>query len=153
MSCVPPSPPYALRLVRHSAVSAKLDSETVVGNHRRAHHDRGSERPAQRVSIAIARVLSLTQRRSEATSRRSHASCAANCGPCHTEFGLGGHNVGSATLEIATANAARLGATLIQRLDGGGMPPACLGVPGDPSCISVEDLATIQAWLDTGLAP
>lgn len=77
----------------------------------------------------------------------------ANCGPCHTELGRGGHNVGSSTLAIADADARRLGATLIQRLDGGGMPPACTGVPGDPSCISVEDLATIQAWLDTGLAP
>jgi len=77
----------------------------------------------------------------------------ANCTPCHTELGRGGHNVGSPTLAIADADARRLGATLIQRLDGGGMPPACTGVPGDPNCIAVEDLATIQSWLDTGLAP
>ena len=77
----------------------------------------------------------------------------ANCGPCHTGLGRGGHNVGSATLAEADADARRLGATIIERLDGGGMPPTCTGVPGDPGCISVENLATIQAWLDTGLAP
>lgn len=77
----------------------------------------------------------------------------ASCGPCHTGLGRGGHNVGSVTLAEADADARRLGATIIQRLDGGGMPPACTGVPGDPGCISVENLATIQAWLDTGLAP
>lgn len=77
----------------------------------------------------------------------------ANCSPCHTELGRGGHNVGSPTLEVADADARRLGATIIQRLDGGGMPPTCSGVPGDPGCISVENLATIQTWLDTGLAP
>jgi hypothetical protein len=76
-----------------------------------------------------------------------------NCGPCHTELGRGGHLVGSPTLEVADADARRLGATLIERLDGGGMPPACTGVPGDPNCIAVADLATIQLWLDTGLAP
>lgn len=77
----------------------------------------------------------------------------ASCGPCHTGLGRGGHNVGSATLAEADADARRLGATIIQRLDGGGMPPACTGAPGDAGCISVENLATIQAWLDTGLAP
>ncbi len=76
-----------------------------------------------------------------------------NCTPCHTQLTRGGHSVGNPTLAIADADARRLGATLVQRLDGGGMPPACTGVPGDPNCIAVDDLATIQAWLDTGLAP
>jgi hypothetical protein len=75
------------------------------------------------------------------------------CSPCHTTLGRGGHLVGSADLATAFADATRLGTTLIDRLDGGGMPPACTGVPGDPGCISVEDLVLIELWLDTGMSP
>jgi hypothetical protein len=61
--------------------------------------------------------------------------------------------VGSADLAVAFADATRLGQTLIARLDGGGMPVGCSGEPGDPGCIAVDDLATIQAWIAGGLAP
>jgi hypothetical protein len=77
----------------------------------------------------------------------------SNCTPCHTTLRRGGHSVGSADLAVAFADATLLGSTLIERLDGGGMPLGCEGVPGDPGCISIEDLATVQAWIDDGLAP
>jgi hypothetical protein len=75
------------------------------------------------------------------------------CAPCHTDFGLGGHNVGSADLATAFEDAQRVGERLVIRLDGGGMPIGCSGNPGDPGCIAVDDLATIQAWIDGGFAP
>jgi hypothetical protein len=56
-------------------------------------------------------------------------------------------------LAIADADARRLGATLVERLDGGGMPQGCNGSPGDPGCIAIADLALVQLWLDTGMAP
>jgi hypothetical protein len=77
----------------------------------------------------------------------------ANCSPCHTTNRFGGHSVGSADLSVAFADATRLGQTLIVRLDGGGMPLGCAGEPGDEGCIAVADLATIQAWIDGGMAP
>ena len=77
----------------------------------------------------------------------------AGCGTCHTTLRRGGHSVGSPTLATALADARRLGGTLSERLDGGGMPPACSGSPGDVGCISVTDLATIRLWVGTGMAP
>ena len=77
----------------------------------------------------------------------------ARCSSCHGVGRAGGHSVGSSVLATAYADAQRLGSTLIDRLDGGGMPPACSGQPGDPGCIAVAELATIQGWLDTGMAP
>ena len=77
----------------------------------------------------------------------------ASCSSCHGTRRAGGHSVGSPTLATAYADAQRLGFTLIDRLDGGGMPPACSGLPGDPGCIAVSELATIRRWLDTGQAP
>jgi hypothetical protein len=56
-------------------------------------------------------------------------------------------------LATAYADAQRLGFVLIDRLDGGGMPPACAGPPGDPGCIAVADLALIRRWIETGMAP
>jgi hypothetical protein len=77
----------------------------------------------------------------------------SGCTPCRTGLGLGGHNVGAADLATAFADAQRLGERLIVRLDGGGMPIGCAGNPGDPGCIAVDDLATIQSWIDGGFAP
>jgi hypothetical protein len=77
----------------------------------------------------------------------------SSCVPCHTTSRFGGHSVGSADLAVAFADATRLGPTLVARLDGGGMPLGCTGNPGDPGCISVEALATVEAWLDDGQAP
>jgi hypothetical protein len=76
-----------------------------------------------------------------------------NCTPCHSTLNRGGHSVGSAMLAIADADARRLGATLVERLDGGGMPQGCDGLPGDPGCIAIADLALVQLWIDTGMAP
>ena len=77
----------------------------------------------------------------------------ASCAPCHTSLRTAGHSVGSADLAVAFADATRLGETLLQRLDGGGMPLGCAGVPGDEGCLSIEDFDTVQAWVDGGLAP
>jgi hypothetical protein len=78
----------------------------------------------------------------------------ARCASCHGTRRAGGHSVGSAVLGTAYSDAQRLGSTLIERLgSGGGMPPACSGQPGDPGCITVLELGTIQRWLDTGMAP
>jgi hypothetical protein len=35
----------------------------------------------------------------------------------------------------------------------GGMLPACTGLPGDPGCISVENLLLIQLCIDDGMSP
>jgi hypothetical protein len=75
------------------------------------------------------------------------------CSPCHTSLRRGGHSVGSANLAVAFADATRLGPTLIDRLDGGGMPLGCTGNPGDEGCIAIDDLATVEAWIDGGMAP
>jgi hypothetical protein len=75
------------------------------------------------------------------------------CSPCHTSLRRGGHSVGSADLAVAFADATRLGPILIDRLDGGGMPLGCAGNPGELGCIAIDDLATIQAWIDGGMAP
>jgi mono/diheme cytochrome c family protein len=77
---------------------------------------------------------------------------AANCGPCHTTNGAAGHNVGG-PLPGSFQDAQRLGQTLVDRIDGGGMPPNCNGDPGDPGCLSVEEVALVQAWIDQGLEP
>jgi hypothetical protein len=74
----------------------------------------------------------------------------ANCSPCHTTGRSGGHSVGSASLSTAYADATRLNTRLLDRLDGGGMPPSCSSEPGDPGCISVQDLATIALWIESG---
>ena len=63
-------------------------------------------------------------------------------------------------IETAYADAVRLGQTLIERVDGGGMPPSDApppnncgaeggGIqPGDPGCLSVEAVALIQTWIN-----
>jgi hypothetical protein len=81
---------------------------------------------------------------------------AQRCGTCHTTDGYAGHNVGSADLEAAYADAVRLGRDLVDRINGGGMPPSnaeppndCAdgAGPGDPGCVTVEELNRVQTWL------
>ncbi len=81
---------------------------------------------------------------------------AQRCGPCHTTDGYAGHNVGGADLEAAYADAVRLGQDLVGRINGGGMPPSdapppndCAdgAGPGDPGCVTVEELNRVQTWL------
>jgi hypothetical protein len=77
---------------------------------------------------------------------------ARSCGPCHTTRGAAGHNVGG-PLPGSYQDALRLGPTLLQRIDGGGMPPACNGDPGDPGCLSVAEVQLVQTWITQGSEP
>ena len=82
-----------------------------------------------------------------------------SCGPCHVDLGYGGHNVGG-ELEVAYQDAVVLGQTLITRIDGGGMPPPNAAPPndcgaqgrgsepGDQGCLTVAEVALVQAWID-----
>jgi hypothetical protein len=88
--------------------------------------------------------------------RDIHPIFAQRCGPCHVTDSSGGHNVGSADLDIAYADAVELGQTLVIMIDGGGMPPpeadppnncAYGDGPGDPGCVTVAELELVQAWL------
>lgn len=88
-----------------------------------------------------------------------HPIFAEKCGSCHVTDSYGGHNVGGA-LTQAYADAVRLGPVLVQRLDGGGMPPADApppndcgadgrgNQPGDEGCLSVAEVALVQSWID-----
>jgi hypothetical protein len=87
-----------------------------------------------------------------------HPIFEASCGPCHVTDGSAGHNVGG-ELATAYADAVGLGQTLIDRVDGGGMPPPYAEAPnncgaeggdqpGDPGCLSVEEVALIQTWIN-----
>ena len=88
-----------------------------------------------------------------------HPLFEASCGPCHVSFNSGGHNVGG-PLEDAYVEAVDLGQTLVQRIDGGGMPPPDADPPndcgaegrgdqpGDEGCLTVDQVALVQAWID-----
>jgi hypothetical protein len=77
---------------------------------------------------------------------------SANCGPCHTTNGFAGHNVGG-PLPASYDDALELGEILLDRIDGGGMPPTCAGDPGDPGCLSVEQVQTVADWIEQGSNP
>jgi hypothetical protein len=81
---------------------------------------------------------------------------AQRCGPCHVSDGSAGHNVGSSDLGVAYADAVEQGQTLFDRINGGGMPPSfaeppnnCANGagPGDPGCVTIEELELVQAWI------
>lgn len=82
----------------------------------------------------------------------------ASCGPCHVTDGSAGHNVGG-ELPGAYLDAVELGPSLVTRIDGGGMPPAYADPPndcgaeggdqpGDPGCMTPEEVALVQRWID-----
>jgi hypothetical protein len=92
-----------------------------------------------------------------------HPIFEASCGPCHVTDGSAGHNVGG---EIGQAylDAVRLGQTLVTRIDGGGMPPSYAPAPndcgngggdqpGDPGCLTVDEVALVQAWINQCFPP
>jgi hypothetical protein len=76
----------------------------------------------------------------------------ARCAPCHTTGRSGGHSAGSPTLATAFADSMRVSDDLVDRLDGGGMPPGC-SVAGTAPCIPVPDLETVEDWIAGGLQP
>jgi hypothetical protein len=80
------------------------------------------------------------------------------CNPCHVTLGTAGHNVGG-ELNAAYDDAVRLGSRLVSRINGGGMPPSDAeppyncgavggGQPGDEGCLTVAQVALVQAWID-----
>lgn len=73
------------------------------------------------------------------------------CAPCHAGSGLGGNNIGGPEVDDAFEEASALADNVVNRISNGGMPPACAGGdPGDSGCVSEEDLATIEAWVEAG---
>ena len=70
----------------------------------------------------------------------------SNCVPCHETLRSGGHNVAAADVNEAYGFVDDIKASLVGRVNGGGMPPDCNGVPGDPGCISVAELDLIVRW-------
>ena len=71
------------------------------------------------------------------------------CAECHSVLAYAGHNVGSPDVAEAYDDAVRLGEELVNRLNGGGMPPECgyNNPPGSPGCFSVAELDLIRTWL------
>jgi hypothetical protein len=88
-----------------------------------------------------------------------HPIFEVSCAPCHVTFNSGGHNVGG-EIDAAYAEAVDLGQTLVSRIDGGGMPPPDADPPndcgadgrgdqpGDEGCLTVDQVALVQAWID-----
>jgi hypothetical protein len=68
----------------------------------------------------------------------------ANCSPCHSGLGLGGHNAAA-----VYDDAVRVAENMLDEIESGDMPPACDGDdPGDPNCVSEEDLEVLEQWVD-----
>ena len=86
-----------------------------------------------------------------------HPIFAARCGPCHVLDNDGRHNVGAADVDSAYDDAVEHAEAILVRVNGGGMPPPYAeppnncesgNGPGDPGCVSENDFALIQAWID-----
>jgi hypothetical protein len=75
-----------------------------------------------------------------------HPIFRANCVPCHETQFSGGHNVAAVDVNEAYGFVKDIKGVLVDRLNGGNMPPTCNGVPGDPGCISVAELNLIERW-------
>jgi mono/diheme cytochrome c family protein len=68
----------------------------------------------------------------------------ANCSPCHSTGSSGGHSAAS-----DYDDAVRVADEMVDEISGGDMPPNCNGGdPGDANCVSEEDLAQIEEWVD-----
>ncbi len=75
-----------------------------------------------------------------------HPIFAMYCRPCHQNETSGGHNVAADDPREAYSYLVDMAASLVPRVNGGGMPPECIGFPGDPGCITVAELQLIQSW-------
>ncbi len=93
-----------------------------------------------------------------------HPIYQAKCGPCHTEFTRGGHNIGHTDIDMAydfsqlsssSVNGTKGEATLF-RIKNGSMPrnAGCSGNPAmdtnNSACLTQAQQDLIQAWLDDG---
>ncbi|MEW5740102.1 MAG: MopE-related protein [Myxococcota bacterium] len=87
----------------------------------------------------------------------------AKCGPCHTTFGSGGHNIGTtySSTQLPSYYCAGLtkGACALVRIQNGTMPAGagCSGNPaqdsGNPACLNAAQQATLQSWITGGQLP
>lgn len=68
------------------------------------------------------------------------------CRPCHEDEFSGGHNLAADDPAEAYGFLVEVAPRLVGRVNGGGMPPSCNGVPGDTGCITVAELELIQSW-------
>lgn len=75
-----------------------------------------------------------------------HPIFRLHCRPCHEDEFSGGHNVAADDPMEAYAFLVSMAPSLVPRVNGGGMPPSCSGVPGDPGCLTVAELQLIQSW-------
>ncbi len=85
------------------------------------------------------------------------------CAPCHTGFGIGGHDIGSVYTDAflpadnSDCDGLNVGQCTIVRIQSGEMPQGagCSGDPtldaGNPSCLTQSEQDTVQAWIDAGL--
>jgi hypothetical protein len=76
----------------------------------------------------------------------------ANCSPCHSVDNSGGHNAAS-----SYDDAVERADDIVDEIESGGMPESGSGNvgcdggdPGDPGCVSAEDFALIQQWVEDG---
>jgi len=73
------------------------------------------------------------------------------CAPCHAGDGFGGNNIGGPDPDEAFDEASALADNVINRISNGGMPPQCAGgSPGDANCVTEDEFATIQEWVEAG---
>ncbi|HKO90899.1 MAG TPA: hypothetical protein VJU61_07100 [Polyangiaceae bacterium] len=78
----------------------------------------------------------------------------ARCSPCHETDYAGGHNVASPDLNEAYGFSRNLSSVVLERVNGGGMPPSyapapnnCNGPLSAPGCVTVEEYDLIQRWV------
>lgn len=86
-----------------------------------------------------------------------HPIFVARCTPCHAPPTMsGGHNVADEDVDAAYADAVQFSASILERTNGGGMPPSYADPPnncasgdgpGDPGCLTVEEYALLQTWV------
>ena len=88
---------------------------------------------------------------------------AEKCQPCHTGFGLGGHDIGINYADAflpadnSDCDGLNVGQCTIVRILSGEMPngAGCTGNPvqdaGNAACLTQEEQDTVQGWIDAGL--
>lgn len=88
---------------------------------------------------------------------------AEKCAPCHTGAGIGGHNIGTTYADAflpadnSDCDGLNVGQCTIVRIQSGEMPQGA-GCTGDPAqdagiadCLTADQQALLQTWIDTGL--
>jgi hypothetical protein len=75
----------------------------------------------------------------------------SSCGPCHAAQALAGVEIAAPDVATAFDDASSRSARIIARTEGGGMPPTCSGPPGSSgACLTEDEFATIEAWVEAG---